>query len=40
MVQNEKKKTWEILIEGLNWKKKQNFYKRNNNQIRNQKNED
>jgi len=32
---NEKQNICEIVIEGLNWKKKQIFYKRNNNELRN-----
>jgi hypothetical protein len=33
------KSIWEIAIEGLNWEKK-NFYKKNKNEIRNQKSDD
>jgi len=32
---NEKQNIWEILIEELNWEKKQNFYKINKIKIRN-----
>jgi hypothetical protein len=37
---NEKQNIREIVIEWQNWKKKQNFYKRNKDEIRNSKNED
>jgi len=32
---NEKQNIWEIVIEELNWEKKQNFYKRNKKKITN-----
>jgi hypothetical protein len=32
---NEKQSIWEIVIEELNWEKKQNFYKRNKKKIKN-----
>ena len=32
---NEKQNIWEIVIEELNWEKKQNFYKRNKKKIKN-----
>jgi len=35
-----KKNMWEIIIESLNLKKKQNLYKKNENEIRNQKIDD
>jgi hypothetical protein len=37
--QNEKRNIRETVIEGLSWKRKQNFYKKNKKEIRNQKSE-
>jgi hypothetical protein len=36
---NEKKNIWKITIEGLHWKQTK-LYKKNKNEIKNQKNED